>query len=203
MGEYAVQSDKKEDGLDLLGMTAAHLIVESAYRNGLTITELRRLAEDDVMQRVIPIIRDEPPVESAPDPNRIIIDCDADPFIPDSWSVEEHRKGGQLEWNCENVELWLSQEQQSSSIQGHQLRKQMAEKRVFNANVLDHLLTNPHIIPEEWKSQYIFFWGTIYRNRNGRLYVRSLYWDGGAWCWNDGWLGRRWRGGPALVPARN
>jgi hypothetical protein len=32
----------------------------------------------------------------------------------------------------------------------------------------------------------------IYRNPNGNLYVRYLYWNDGAWNWNYNWLDNDW-----------
>jgi hypothetical protein len=79
---------------------------------------------------------------------------------------------------------------------------------VMNANVLDFLLANPDLIPEEWKkdehgnTRYIFFWGTVYRDRGGDLYVRYLCWGGDRWGWGSRWLGSGWDGdSPAAVLA--
>jgi hypothetical protein len=132
-----------------------------------------------------------------------IIDCDPDPFVPDGWEVVEHVKGGQVQWNPSKVSLWLASGQQNGGyVVGNKLRKEVAKKSPFNANVLDYLLANPHLIPEEWKGKYIFFWGTIYRHRGGDLCVRCLYWRGGRWGWSGGWLGYGFYGRyPAALPA--
>lgn len=125
------------------------------------------------------------------------IDCDADPFLPNGWRVEEHRKDGVIVWDLTKVSLYLSKGQKGDKrIVGNDLRKELAKKPTMNANVLDYLLKNPHLIPEDWKkddrgnTRYIFFWGTIYRGSGDGLYVRYLCWDGGAWSWDVGWLGR-------------
>jgi hypothetical protein len=117
-----------------------------------------------------------------------IIDCSASPFIPDGWKVEEHQKGGLLEWNPAIVELYLADGQNNNTIKGHALRKLLAGKLVLNANVLDYLLAHPELIPEEWKGKCIFFWGTIYRDSGGGLCVRCLCWSGDGWDWDYGWL---------------
>ena len=118
-----------------------------------------------------------------------LIDCNVEPFIPDGWKVEEHRKGGQLEWNAEKISLYLSENQKDGNYtEGNKLRKELENKPVLNANVLDYLLKNPHLIPEEWKSKYVFFWGTAYRNSDGNLVVRYLNWNGGKWNWNYNWF---------------
>ena len=114
-----------------------------------------------------------------------IIDCDADPFVPDGLTVVEHRKGGQWKFDHDKVALYLSLEQLTSTvIRGDELFRDLKNKPVLNANVLDHLLAHPHLIPESWerdgegKGRSIYFWGTIYRDDDDdRFYVRCLVWD--------------------------
>ncbi len=143
-----------------------------------------------------------------------VIDCDADPFNPwekGGWTVEEHQKGGTFTWDASQVELYLASGQMNGKvIEGNRLRKELTEKStpVLNANVLDYLLANPHLIPEEWEkdgqgnTRYIFFWGTVYRDCNGCFGVRCLYWDDGGWRWSDFWLDDGWdNGNPAAVRA--
>jgi hypothetical protein len=136
-----------------------------------------------------------------------VIDYDAQPFVPDGWSVEEHQKGGAYKWDSDTQKdaLYLSKGKAGSKyIEGNKLRKELTEKStpVLNANALDYLLANPHLIPEEWKGKYVFFWGTVYRNRDGDLYVRCLCWFDGRWDWGYRWLGDDWDGrNPAAVLA--
>ena len=95
-----------------------------------------------------------------------LIDLDANPFIPLGWKVNEHRKNGQFKWDPSKVKLYLSKEQQVRGWpEGNLLRRELVGKPVYNANVLDYLLKNPHVIPEEWKGKSIFFWGTSTSNR--------------------------------------
>jgi len=123
-----------------------------------------------------------------------LIDCDVNPFVPDGWKVEQHRKAGQLEWNPERISLYLSKRQKNGGdIGGHDLRKELESQPVLNACVLDYLLANPELIPESWRGKAVFFWGTIYRDAVDRLYVRHLYWYGGGWGWYYYWLGGVWR----------
>lgn len=132
-----------------------------------------------------------------------LIDCDADPFIPESWEVLEHQKGGIVRFNASKIDLYLSKPQRKgNSIEGNKLREELKNKKVLNANVLDFLLKNPHLIPEDWKGKAIFFWGTIYCSSDGDLYVRYLSWFGGAWRWSRSWLDSGFRSGlPAAVSA--
>jgi hypothetical protein len=132
-----------------------------------------------------------------------IVDCDADPFVPDGWTVEEHRKGGQVDLNNISVELYLSKNQQGGKrIEGNALREELADKPVCNAKLLDFNLAHPELIPEEWKGKYILFWGTIYRDSGGFLCVRILYWSDGRWDWSGIRLVAVWGGYyPAAVSA--
>lgn len=130
-----------------------------------------------------------------------VIDCDADPFLPDGWSVESHRKGGQWNWDSEQIELWLSGEQKNGWVsKGNALRIELANQPVLNACVLDYLLEHPELIPEEWKGKFVFFWGTIYHDASGSLVVRYLGWRGSEWYWDCHWLDLGFHGrSPAAV----
>ncbi len=138
-----------------------------------------------------------------------IINCDADPFIPSGWSVESHTKSGQLAFNPAKIKFYLSPNQQDNKvIKGKQLRKELANEFVLNANVLDFLLAHQELIPEDWKedeqgnTRFIFFWGTIYCGLSGGLGVRCLCWVGKRWDWDYRWLnGGRSSYGPAAVSA--
>ena len=117
-----------------------------------------------------------------------LIDCDADPFVPEGWSVEKHIKSGSFQFDPTKISLYLSKKQKKGSIVGNDLRTELADKPVLNANVLDYLLAHQELIPEEWKGKYIFFWGTIYRYSYGVLVVRCLGWDGSQWNRRYSWL---------------
>jgi len=92
------------------------------------------------------------------------------------------------------VSLYLSRQQKDGKwIEGNKLRGEVAGKSVYSANVLDYLLANLHLVPEEWKGKYVFFWETIYCDPVGRLCVRSLFWNGDRWDWSYPWLVIDWR----------
>lgn len=118
-----------------------------------------------------------------------IIDLNAAPSNHHNWDVEYHKPGGCFIWNPARVQLYLSTEQrQAGSIKGSDLREKLANKPVFNGNLLDYLLANPYLIPARWKRAMrgrlpgISFWGTIYRTPVGGLFVRYLVWGSeGTW----------------------
>ncbi len=120
-----------------------------------------------------------------------LIDCDAEPFVPEGLTVVEHRKGGMLEFDPSKIMMYLDDAQRGDSFSGHDLRKKLEGRPVLNACVLDHLLANPDLIPESWKLneqrrlRRVWFLGTVYRDANGSLYVRSLYWSYDSMEWHD------------------
>lgn len=172
-----------------LGVGAAHEF-EIAFRKvGGTNTDFTRMTQDEeTLRQILAVVRRTATVETV----RHLVDCDADPFVPEGWAVEEHRRGGTVDLGAAKPSLFLAGSQKKGRIGGHDLRKVVADQPVLNANVLDYLLANPELIPNEWKGKAVFFWGTIYRNRGGLLYVRYLCWNGGRWDWFDRWLVDDW-----------
>lgn len=137
-----------------------------------------------------------------------IIDCDAKPFEPSGLAVVPEqdqipgRVRGKFAFDPTRVKLHLSSNQQGGNITGVKLRKELANEPVLPANVLDFYLANPHLIPEECKGKVVFFWGTIYRDSYGNLYVRCLGFGGSRWYSSCGWLGYGWDGNnPAALRA--
>lgn len=132
------------------------------------------------------------------------IDLDTDPLIPERWTVlkGDHQKGGRIKWDAAKVNLYLSKkQQQGKGVIGNSLYKELSGRSLYNANLLDYLLKNPHLVPDEWKDKYVFFWGTIYRDLGRNPCVRYLYWNRGSWHWDYGRLDVVWRDHcPAAVP---
>ncbi len=173
--------------------------LKAAFRRGdWTNTEIKRLCEGDTLAQFRKVLLGHAVISVS----KHLIDLDADPFVPNDWKVEEHQKGCQFEWDAAKVSLYLSKKQQRGVTEGNKLREELKGQPVYNANLLDYLLKNPHLIPEEWKSRHVFFWGTVYRGRDGSLYVRYLCWSSDWWSWGSRWLGCLWHGSrPAAVPA--
>jgi len=145
--------------------------------------------------------------EPAPLPMSIVVDCDLDPRVPSGLYLTgdgtEHRKMGQITLekrpngklyaNGREVVRYLSPKQQNDkTIGGHKLRNELKGKQALNACILDALLANQQLIPEEWKKGFTYFWGTIFRGALGNLYVGCLCWYDGRWHWHDRWLVRDW-----------
>jgi hypothetical protein len=174
-------------------------------RCGWTNADVKRLCEGDTLARLLPVVRGLAEVNQVTH----VIDCDADPFVPEGWKVEEHTKRGQLSWDPAKLAFYLSKHQADGKyLVGTKLRQELTKEPTQNACLLDYLLDHPHLIPEEWKkdaagnTRYIFFWSTIYRHSDGNLFVRCLCWDDGHWDWGNGWLGHDFfSSDPALVGA--
>lgn len=177
----------------------AHEFALASERNGFTASDVKKMCEGDTLAKLLLAIKGLTQVVIS----KHLIDTDANPFVPDGWKVESHRKGGQIEWNPERITLYLSKHQKGGKcIGGHDLRKELENQPVMNANVLDYLLAHPDLIPKSWKGKAVFFWGTIYRSADGSLCVRCLDWNGGRWGWDYNWLGGDWGDdGPAAVLA--
>ena len=158
----------------------------AAAKAGWEPSDFHKLSKDEnLMRRILGVLYGTHEIQT-----KDVIDLDADPRIPnEGWTVEEHKKGGQFTWDASKVQLFLHSKQQGGSIEGNKLRKELADKPVYNANLLDYLLENPHLIPKEWEGKTVVFWGTIYRDSLGRLFVKYLIWGGGPWsqdlCWLD------------------
>jgi hypothetical protein len=189
-----------KDTFDTSDTSGTALLLELAHaanRNELTPTDLKWLSQGDRLGKLLPLIRGTGEIHIV----KHLIDLATNPFVPSGLAgVEHHEKGVvDFEWDPTKVRLHLSANQtDGKTIEGNKLRKELASELPFNANLLDYLLKNPHLIPEEWKKDvdgntlYIYFWGTIYRNSAGDLCVRYLCWCGGEWVSRYDWLGGDW-----------
>jgi len=94
----------------------------------------------------------------------------------------------------------LSKEQKEKEDKGRDLRKELRNLKVYNANLLDFYLKkeNQFLIPEEWENA--FFWGTVYNSSSGTISIRYLHKVKGEWCWSYRWLDGFWnKDDPAVV----
>lgn len=160
-------------------------LVQALDRNGYTNADIKKMSGGELLAKLLPVLRGHAEVTMI----KHIIDLDADPFVPDDWEVVEHHRMGEFEWDPKRIHLYLSPKQKGKKFcNGNELREELRDKTPLNANFGDYLLKYPHLIPEEWKGKLIFLWGTIYRDSDGRLYVRYLVWNGSWWYWNYDWF---------------
>lgn len=167
-----------------------HEAIVTGRKAGWGAEEWAKLAHSEkIMRQIVRVLRGQAAITDL----ECLIDCDALPFVPEGWKVVEHQKGGPFNWDASQVVLHLDDDQKSGKVvEGSKLLAKLAKAikqgDLLNANVLDFLLANPHLIPEEWKGKAVFFWGTVYRDRSGDLCVRCLFWHGGRWYWGNRWL---------------
>lgn len=161
-------------------------VADMAEGVGITPEMFKKLSQRSFMEQVAKVLNGTHEVKLIP----YLVDGDAEPFCPNNWKVESHRKMGKIAFDENKLDLYLSEGQKKGIVGGEKLRKEIEKlEGVMNANWLEFFLANPHLIPESWKGKAVMFWGTIYRGSYGTLYVRYLYWFGDAWYWSNDWLG--------------
>jgi hypothetical protein len=183
-------------------------INEGTLEYDWAMDELQQVVEGRKFETPVAAIIAEQP-QPVPLPMSIVIDGDLSPNVPSGLYLTgdgtEHRKmgkitlekreDGKLYANGKEVVRHLSPNQKNGkAIQGHKLRKELNDKQVLNACILDALRANPQLIPDEWKTSFTYFWGTIFRDADGGLFVGCLCWGGGQWIWYYSWLVDGWSG---------
>lgn len=160
----------KEQSDLMLDVSQAHELKMSFRRNGWTNAEIKTLSEKDLLADVLQVVRGQAEIRL----KEYLIDCNQTPFIPDGLFIVEHRKFGVFKLNPSYTKLDLSRKKKNMSIMGTDMRKHLSKKWVMNANILDFVIENPDLVPENWKNKIIYFWGTIYGTSNGDLHVACL-----------------------------
>ncbi|HCC83342.1 TPA: hypothetical protein DEP96_00670 [Candidatus Uhrbacteria bacterium] len=139
--------------------------------------------------------------------NPQMVDCDEVPSIPSGLTIaeEKHQIKSRMRGLVNPAEVKFyrdSRQGQTSYLKGTLLKEALEGQPVMPAKLLDWYSANPGEIPESWKGQAVFFWGTIYSDGYGNLCVRYLGWDGGRWDAYYDYLDAAWdAGSPALVSA--
>ncbi len=115
------------------------------------------------------------------------LDTSVEPSVPSGMQVDYHSQElGVIDCNCINATLYTNPAQQNhlELINGNALEQELRGFQLLNATILDHLLKNTHLIPEEWKKYAVTFWGTIYRRKGDfshARHVRCLVWRDSHW----------------------
>ena len=199
------QTHQLMNALEAEGFTPDHVTRLGQFGNLAGIksvlegsAKIKPVAEDAT--RVIPLNPTPIAVNLAAIPKLPFNGAEVEQHIGEGWAIVEKR-ADRLYVNGRKVILHLSKRQMNGkSLKGYDLREELTGKPVLNANVLDALADNPHLIPEDWKkdeqgnTRYIFFWATVYRNSHGDLYVCSLYFYDGVWSRDYDWLDSVWDG---------
>lgn len=167
-----------------------HQLMDALERAGFTAQDVTKLGQCLSLVDIIDVVNGRVQIPT-------IIDCDLAPFAPTGLTVASakdqirSRVTGKLDGVAiARLLLHIDLGQQGGKcIKGNALKSALEGQSVLPANVLDYWLARPHLIPKECKGKVVFFWGTIYRRADGRLYVRFLYWRDEVPFSNYYWLG--------------
>lgn len=185
----------------MLDVGSANELKMAFRRADWTEGDIKRLGEGDWAAKILPILRGNAIIQTIKHVIYLAGDCMPKAWKKEGWKVNRHVGNGTLELDPSRLKLHFSPNQLDGKvIKGTDLRDELKAQNipVLNGCVLDYLLANPELIPEDWKqdengnTRYIYFWDTEYSNPSGNVYVRCLYWGEGAWYWSYVWLDRGW-----------
>jgi len=114
-------------------------------------------------------------------------------FVGKGWTIDEQDERSlqltEIDLNAVLLQDMLRPED-NGSIQGEEKLKRLkkAGHVRLDAAVFKALWDNQHLIPESWKSKYVYFDGTVLRSPNGCRRVLYFYCDGSRWGWDYHWL---------------
>jgi hypothetical protein len=93
--------------------------------------------------------------------------------------VYYHKLGEKILWDPKNFKLRIHPKR-PENITFSEMLDWVKKEPIMNANVLDYWLLHPEMVPEECKGENVsvFFWGTVYLDTFGGLFVRCYDWNG-------------------------
>ncbi|MBI2010890.1 MAG: hypothetical protein HYS89_01500 [Candidatus Colwellbacteria bacterium] len=87
-----------------------------------------------------------------------------------------------------------------SYVSGETMRERVREEGAsLGQRQAEYLRVHQEEIPSEWREFYLVLPGTVWRDRDGDLYVPYLYWHGGRWYMLFHRLERDWYSNGRLV----
>lgn len=185
----------------ILDVGTANDLKMALRRAGYDPADIAKLCVGDMAAKILPILRSTGVVQIVKHIINLAGDCMPKEWKVNNWTIVSSPGEGTLELDPSRLQLHLSDNQKDDKvIKGDALRTELETNKVpvLNACVLDYLLLHPELIPEDWKvnengnTRYVYFWGTIYRDPDGRLCVRCLFLHDGAWDWYCYWLDDGW-----------
>jgi len=133
-----------------------------------------------------------------------LIDCEANPILPEGWTIIRHYKFGIVKWNIDNVSLYVvpKLQEKRNKIRGYDIRDATEGRFALNINAMKYLLRRQCLIPENWRDKAIVFWGTIARDHKRFPQVFYMYWDTESKRWKRSfaWVGAEFdKDNPAIL----
>lgn len=160
---------------------------------------LRRITKGRRSRQVaeqIAAIREAKP-ESARPEDRVeqtkVVDFDTNPEAPNSWKrapPEEEldsRVAGKWTFNPGEVKLLKPTRRGRTPLLGKDILPEFSDKPVAGAQIVNLYLSNPKLVPEEWKkkrNRRILLLGNIFYS-GGDPCVKYVFWDGSKLDWGS------------------
>ncbi len=86
-------------------------IQDAMRRNNITPDLLKKITSGNFLAGVRDVANGDAEIKTI----EHLIDCNADPFVPKGWKVEEHQKGGAFKWDVAQVQLYLDKSQKTAT----------------------------------------------------------------------------------------
>lgn len=107
------------------------------------------------------------------------IGCGGTPDLPDkSWSVAMNPQVGDIA-DFSKINYKLVKLPEGSKITDFEKNAKIG----LNSSVLDYLLKNPQVIPQDWKDKTVVFTGTLFKDGGGSPLYKTLFYQDGTWQW--------------------
>jgi hypothetical protein len=116
------------------------------------------------------------------------VDCNAIAFVPPDCEVFSHKEMGRISFIPAKIELRPFINISDDAIDATNLMRQY-ENNSFNANLLEYLFRRRYLIDDldEWRRCKIFFFGTLYREKNSR-FICVPFLERQFWYHDDCWV---------------
>lgn len=107
------------------------------------------------------------------------IDCSTNPNLPDKlWSVALNPPMDNIA-DFSKLSYKLIKLTEGSKITNLEKTAQTG----LNSCVLDYLIKNPEVIPQDWKGKNILFTRTVFKDGGGSSLYKTLTFQDGTWQW--------------------
>ncbi len=108
-----------------------------------------------------------------------------------SWNLLEHQP--RRITSVADFELIPFLKNGESYIRGEEmLRRARGQNVDLSQEDAEWLLDHQHEIPEEFRTYYLLFLGSVWQIRNRDCFIPYLHWGDGKWCLSWVWLGCGW-----------
>ncbi len=146
-------------------------------RNGVTSYYVKKMSEGDFFAQALQLLLGDAELKTV----ERVIDCDVDPIIPEGSTLVRHTRGGIVKWKDFEIELVRGFDYERDDRRfddEHFLPRYLIDKPVLNANIQQYLMRYSHLLPKDFSFSVlispIVFWGTIYKNKSGILWVPGM-----------------------------